>query len=278
MIGFNFEYHQPATVQDAMACCTDCSQSGKKTIFYSGGTEFLTLARVNEMAADAVIDIKGIPDCNVLRDDGEKITIGAAVSLNRLARADLFPLLSEAVRHIADHTSRNKITIGGNVNSRLMYREGLLPLLLADAEARIAGPSGERLCRLSEIVGDGKSIPREELLLQIMVDREAVERPYVFLKKTRMTKVGYPVVSVAANVENERISAAFSGLCRHPFRSEEVDRILNDPSLPDAAKVNAITGHLPTEVMDDMHASAEYRLFVLKNMLRLLTAELEVNR
>ena len=53
-------------------------------MFYSGGTEFITFARVNKLSADAVIDIKGIPECNVLEMHGDQLVIGAAVSLNKI--------------------------------------------------------------------------------------------------------------------------------------------------------------------------------------------------
>ena len=68
---------------------------------------------------------------------GDQLVIGAAVSLNRITDSKLFPLLGQTVKQIADHTSRNKITIGGNMNSELMYRESVLPLLLSDAKVNI---------------------------------------------------------------------------------------------------------------------------------------------
>ena len=116
---------------------TCLSEQGKMPCYFSGGTEFITFARVNKLNADAVIDIKGIPECNVLEIQGNQLVIGAAVSLNKITDSKLFPLLGQTVKKIADHTSRNKITIGGNINSELIYRESVLPLLLSDAKVKI---------------------------------------------------------------------------------------------------------------------------------------------
>ena len=115
-------------------------------MFYSGGTEFITFARVNKLRADAVIDIKGIPECNVLEIHGDQLVIGAAVSLNKITDSKLFPLLGQTVKQIADHTSRNKITIGGNMNSKLIYKESVLPLLLVDAKVKITEGERRRDC------------------------------------------------------------------------------------------------------------------------------------
>ena len=91
-----------------------------------GGTEFITFARTNKKKPDVVIDIKGIPECMRLEVIGDELIIGAAVSLTTIVESNLFPLLGETLQRIADHTSRNKITIGGNLNSHFIYREGIL--------------------------------------------------------------------------------------------------------------------------------------------------------
>ncbi|MET3574489.1 FAD binding domain-containing protein [Bhargavaea ullalensis] len=275
MIGFNFDYHRPGTPEEALSCFRESTGQGLQTVFYSGGTEFLTHARTGEISAGAVIDIKDIPECRELQWDGEILMIGAALTLNELAGSGEYPLLALAAKGVADHTSRNKITIGGNVNSRLPYREALLPLLLADAAAKVAGPEGERTLPLSELVGQGGRLPSGELLLQILVSRRAVERPHFFRKKTRMTKVGYPLVSLAADREGSRISGAFSGLCGQPFRLAQVDEVLSDKSLTPEAQAAEIRSLLPTAVTADQYASAEYRLFVLGRMLHELAEEWE---
>ena len=76
---------------------------------------------------------------------GQSISDWGGGSLNKITDSKLFPLLGQTVKQIADHTSRNKITIGGNMNSELIYTESVLPLLLVDAKVKITKGSKKRL-------------------------------------------------------------------------------------------------------------------------------------
>lgn len=267
MIAFDFNYYKPSTIAEALETYVTATNLRKKVIYYSGGTEFITFARTNKMHADVVIDIKGIPECNVCEIQEGQLIIGAAISLNKLVETNLFPLLSETVKQIANHTSRNKITIGGNINSQLIYREGVLPFLVADAKVKIAVQGEEKIVPLKKIFDRQMTLDEGAFLVQIIVDSSYVDFPFFGLKRTRMTKVGYPVVSVAALLKENRIRVAFSGLCGFPFRSIKVEAIVNDDSLAVSERIEQIASHLPAPVVDDLHASAAYREFVLKNLL-----------
>ena len=265
MIAFDFEYHKPASITEAIETFDAIHAQGKKAFLFSGGTEFITFSRVNKISADAVIDIKGIPECNVLEIQDNELIIGAAVSLNKITQSNLFPLLGQAVKQIADHTSRNKITIGGNMNSQLIYKESLLPLLLTDAKVKIAGSTGEEIVPLEAIFNKKQS--QEEFLVQIMIDTSYLELPSISLKRTKFSKVGYPVVSLAALVKDHKIRVALSGVCNFPFRSSEIEAILNDASIEIDERVEQVLAHLPSRIVDDIQGSAAYREFVLKNIL-----------
>ncbi len=267
MIAFDFEYYKPSSMAEAIETFNMFREQGKNAMFFSGGTEFITFARVNKLSADAVIDIKGIPECNVLELHGNQLVIGAAVSLNKITDSKLFPLLGQTVKKIADHTSRNKITIGGNMNSELIYKESVLPLLLVDAKVKITKGSEEEIVSLDAVFNKEMKLNSGKFLLQIIIDTSYIDLPYVSLKRTKISKVGYPVVSVAAIVKDNRIRVAFSGVCDYPFRSVEIETIVNDSSLPVYERVEKVVAHLPSEIVDDIQGSREYRAFVLKNVL-----------
>ena len=267
MIPFDFEYYKPETMQEAVQTYEDIQKQGKSVLYYSGGTEFITFSRRNLQIADAVIDLKGIPECNVLGAQDEQLVIGSGVTLNQITESNLFPLLGEAVKKVADHTSRNKITIGGNLNSRLIYREGILPLLLSNAMVKLAGAEGETLMPLDEIFQQELQITQGQFLVQILIKKSYLNLQHFSLKKTKSTKVGYPVVSIAALVKDQKLRTAFSGICSYPFRSMEIENILNDTSLPVADRVQQAVELLPSTIVHDIQASAEYREFVFKNAL-----------
>ncbi len=267
MIPFDFAYYKPSTITEAVQTVESLYEDGKKSLFLSGGTEFITDARLNKIRTDAVIDIKGVPGCNVLDFEGDKLVIGASVPLNRISESALFPLLGDTLKKIADHTSRNKITIGGNLCSRLMYREGVLPLLLSDATVKIAGLNGEEVLPLTDVFQGQMNISSGNFLIQIIIDKSYLNLPYYTFKRTKASKIGYPLISLSALKKDDWIRLAFSGVCNYPFRSMELENVINDRNLTLEETIIESIKQLPSAVVDDMNGSAKYREFVLKNSL-----------
>jgi CO/xanthine dehydrogenase FAD-binding subunit len=164
MIPFEIVYRRPQTIDEAVAAWLSLPEG---SVFYSGGTEIVTGSRTGTYRPEAIIDVKGLPECRArgLRDsqrEGQRagtgyqaLYFGSALSLNELVLDPSFPLLSVAVRKIADHSVRNRITLGGNVAGRLPYREALLPFLAADGVAHLAGPAPSGVGRDSS--GGGSS-------------------------------------------------------------------------------------------------------------------------
>lgn len=268
MIAFDFAYYQPATLEKAIQLYQKAVSMNKKAMYYSGGTEFITFARKGNVHADVIIDIKAIPECNLLEVSDGVLIIGAAVSLNDLANANIYPLLGEIARQIADHTSRNKITIGGNLNSKLIYKETILPLLLTDAKVEIYGSQGSRSVLLKETFKEYLQLSDEDLLTQIKIPIENISMPYSFVKRTRMSKIGYPVVSIATIIKDEQLQIAMSGVCPYPFRSEKLEEILNETNGTCDERIEKALKELPTKIVDDANGSASYRRFLIKQILK----------
>src|SRR5690625_299724 len=109
MIAFDFEYFQPTTIEDANHTFLELYATGKKVMYYGGGTEFISRARRHEIHVDAIIDLKGITPCNELSKSKGEIIIGAANTLTDIIQANFFPLLTQVSRLIATNTERNKI-------------------------------------------------------------------------------------------------------------------------------------------------------------------------
>ncbi|PID14072.1 xanthine dehydrogenase [Sporosarcina sp. P34] len=276
MISFDFKYFKPSSVAETIEAYNGVHEQGEKALFISGGTEFITFARTNKIYTDAIIDSKGIPECNVLEMRDDNLVIGAAVSLNKITNSNLFPFLGATVKQIADHTSRNKITIGGNINSELIYKESILPLLLVDAKVKLAKGNDERAVLLNSVFNRKLNLSSGELLLQIIIDSSNIDLPYISLKRTKFSKVGYPVVSVAAILKDNRLRVAFSGVCGYPFRSDKIENIVNDSTIPVVNRIDQVMDNLPSSIVDDLQGSREYRAFVLKNVLLDVMEEMEM--
>ena len=271
----NFEYFKPKTIQEAVNLYHMLSMQNKNPLYYSGGTEIITLGRLNLVDPDAVIDIKGINECKAIYYRDDYLVIGAGVSLTEVEDVHAFPLLSKTVREIADRTSRNKITLGGNICGQIFYREAILPLLITDSLVGIASVSGVKYLPLSEAFNKEILLQEGEFVFQILIDRSYLTMPYVSVKKRQQWDIGYPLITVSGVKKDQEIRVAISGLCPFPFRSAEMEREMNNMQIPVEARVNNALKYVPEPVLDDVEGSREYRLFVLKNTLLDTLTELE---
>lgn len=274
MIPFDFAYYQPTSLAEAGELFAKLAGQGENPMYYSGGTEIISFSRLYQLFPRAVIDIKGIPECNIMETRDGKLVLGAAKTLSQIQEADIFPLLSWCGGRVADHTIRNKITLGGNVCSRLPYREAILALLVSDCEIIIQGQQGLRKVDLNQVFNRVLLLEPGEFVVQFVVDQALTKAPFHSMKQTSnglvdypQNRIGYPVVAAAALKKDQQIRFACSGLCNFPFRSRELETLLNQPSLPLEEKIAQGIKCLPGNIINDMEGSAGYREFVLQNML-----------
>ncbi|MDQ1146405.1 carbon-monoxide dehydrogenase medium subunit [Bacillus sp. SORGH_AS 510] len=267
MLPFDFDYFKPETLQEAVELYQYLNQQGKQPMYFSGGTELITLGRIDLAYTEAVIDIKGIPDCTIMEESGKQVLLGSTLSLTRVEERNLFPLLTKTASEVADHTARGKITLGGNICARIFYREAVLPFLLADSQLLIAGPEGEKMVMIHDVFNRQLQLDEGEFLAQIVTDNRFVTAPYFSRKRRQQWETGYPLITVAALKIAQKIRVAVSGLCPFPFRSSEVEESLNTKVLTAEGRVDRALSVLPNPILDDIEGSADYRLFVLRNIL-----------
>lgn len=275
MITFDFEYYRPTSVDQAVQLFQHLDQTGKKPRYYGGGTEIISMGRMDNISAGSVIDIKEIPECRVLEIKEDHLVIGAGVTLTRIHESNIFPLLAQTGARVADHTVQNKITLGGNLCGTIIYREAVLPLLLADAEIIVAGPQGKKALPISQIFDQRMKLQRGEMIVQVKVFKPFLSYPYIHVKRTRQDKIHYPLVTICAMQADDKIRAAFSGVCPFPFRSNEMEKELNKSSMPVEQRVDQAIELTPAGLPDDLEGSSAYRKFVMKNLLTSIVTELE---
>lgn len=261
MITGDLEYHRPSRSTDAVKVYGDLSAEGKSPVFYSGGTEIIATLREGSLTAGAIIDLKDVPECRELGVSGEWVTIGSAVTLNEVIEEGAFPLLGAVGKGFLDHTNRNKVTVGGNICSKLPYKEMSLPFLVTQSEALLAGPNGMRRVPFLDVFQGELDLSDGEILLQIAVKREDTALPWACVRKTRQAKVAYPLASVVAVRKGHDVRMAVTGVCDFPFQC--------------AAAGNG-SCHLPAEPRTDIDGSGEYRQVVLDKLTREMLGRLEV--
>lgn len=274
MISGDFAYYRPETVAEAVELSARLAALGQRTVYCSGGTEIVTLARINKLDAQAVIDLKAIAECRQLELSDQTLTVGAAVPIAQVVEANPFPLFSASAGRVADHTSRCSITVGGNICGSFFYREAVLAFLVAESQAVIVGPSGWRAESLLTVFRKSLQLAPGEFLLQLITPVAAIGQPSYSAKKTRQGYIGYPLLSIAAQRHEQDLRIAVSGLLDFPFRSPALEEVLNDKRLDWEERISQSISRLPAPIVDDSEAGAGYREFIWRNVLNDLWDEL----
>jgi CO/xanthine dehydrogenase FAD-binding subunit len=257
MINFDFDYYRPASVEEAFDLYTSLTADGKKVLYYAGGTELTTSFRKGVLRTDAVIDLKSI---EALRSyDDKHLEIGACVDLNTVG--ERVRVMSPVIDQLADHTTRNAITIGGNLCGRLPYKEVVLPLLAMDVTLQIY--NGSYIEKpLSEVFSKRLKLTNGEILCKIKIGKL---NNYVSKRLVESTNVDYPILHLlVSEVEKELfvgLSAFSSGPVYHTFNTRNIDEIIS---------------YFEKDVRDSIKGSADYKLALLKDSLNESIKELEV--
>ncbi|MCY0877501.1 MAG: FAD binding domain-containing protein [Firmicutes bacterium] len=280
MIPGPLEYYRPTRWDEARQVFQQLIQAGRTPRYALGGTELITMARTSQLSFSDVIDLKRIPEVMTQDQDGDWITWGAGLPLGRIAALDRWPVLTATVDRVADHTSREHITLGGNGFSLLPYKEAMLPFMLVDhAEATLATGAGLVTGRLPDYFDGTWRVASEDFLVSLRV-RESEVRNMRFrsFKLTRLDWIDYPLVTiVAVRHPTGEIRAAFAGWGSAPLVSAEVNRVLSDTSRSPGARAAAAIGAMPVKPLDDVHGSAAYRAFVTEYTLARMIGELEAS-
>lgn len=216
MIPFEFTYLKPDTLQEAVQAYREFALAGRSPLYYSGGSEIITMCRTGTIRPGAVIDLKGIPECGALSRGEDWLTLGAALTLNQIKESKAFPLLTLACGRIADHTNQCRITLGGNLCGTIRYREASLPLLLCDAQTVLLGPEGMKTLPFDSAFQGRMHLNPGEMVVQVQVPAWALTARCAHIKKNREREDRLPAGHRDGTVQGPDASGRVFGACAKP--------------------------------------------------------------
>lgn len=273
MIASNFSYLRPHSLSEALSAYQDATQKNKIAIYYSGGSEIITMLRKNLIKADLLIDLKLVPECNQISLSEETWTIGSCLTLNKIAEHPSFkyPLMTEVIYTIADHTVRNTLTLGGNICGKLPYRESILPLLLVDCKMVVAEIGSTRLksIPITELFNKRLKLKSGDILVAIKIPTSSLTASYARKRqeKNREWSIDYPLFHLVMTFENEKIKSAYSGVSSFPFTNSSVDEALNNFNNLIEERVDQALQAITTQIISDYLSSSEYRKAMLREAM-----------
>jgi len=129
-------------------------EHGEAVRLLMGGTDLLVRMRDGFIRPQVVVDVKHLPGmCDILYDERAGLTVGAAVTMNQVARhPDVlahYPLLAEAANSVASYQLRNRATLGGNLCNGSPAADTAPAVLVLEGNIVLYGPDPSTALRRS---------------------------------------------------------------------------------------------------------------------------------
>ncbi len=272
MIPAQFEYHAPSSLQEAIGLL---QSHGDEAKVLAGGHSLLPLLKLRFAAPGHLVDITKIPGLAGIRDEGSSIVIGALTTHQEVESSSLLreklPLLPEVVAEVADVQVRNRGTFGGSLAHADPAADIPAAALALDAEIMALGPGGSRTIRAADFFTGvlSSALGPDEILTEVRIPVPGGSTGYAYQKVPNMAS-HYAIVGVAARVTLSggtvgSAAIAVTGAAGVPYRASAAEAALAGRALDDAAfEAAAEAAANGVSALSDIHASAEYRLHLVR--------------
>ena len=268
MIPAAFEYHAPKSLEEALRLL---ERHGDEAKLLAGGHSLLPLMKLRLASPRFVIDLGKLRGMSYIREEGDKIAIGAMTTHAEVAASELLAskcsLMAETAAEIGDAQVRNRGTIGGSMAHADPAADYPAAILALDAEIVAANTGGNRTIPARDFFVDmlTTQLRPGEIVTQVRVPKLNPRIGTAYCKLAQPAS-GFAVVGVAAKIvlgtggKIESAAIGVTGLAPKPYRADSVEAALknqktSDKLFADAAK-SVADG---VEPLGDLSASGEYR-------------------
>ncbi|MFS8038445.1 FAD binding domain-containing protein [Xanthobacter sp. AM11] len=257
---YAFDYQRPAALADAAAALAADSEAK----LLAGGQTLLPTLKQRLAQPSVLVDLSRIPGLCAIEATAEGVAIGAMarhadVAASAIVRAAI-PALADLAGQIGDVAVRNRGTLGGslaNDDPTADYPAAVLALNAIVVTDRRGIAAADFFRGLFETaLAEGEIITR---VLFPQVERAA----YAKFRNpaSRYAMAGVFVAKTAAEVRVAVTGAGQSGV----FLWEEAGDVLTSDFSPAAVAALSLD---PSDLMSDLHGSAEYRAQLVKVMAK----------
>lgn len=273
-----FELLEPRSVEEA---CQFLSRYGEEAKVLAGGTALVKLMKKRLVHPSYLVDMKGIPGLNHIRQDEYGLKIGALTTLSEVETSVLvqqrFRAVSEMVHTIGSVQIRNVGTLVGN----LCFGDPAsdpAPLLIALGATLKIGNLGEgKIFPLEGFFRDfyQTALRPDEIVEEIQIPSFPKYSGAVYLRHA--TRAGFDPaivgVAVVLSLDDKKevcqdAKIVLGGVASTPLHVKTVEDLLKGKAIADSlitkAAVDASKGIDPIQ---DVRASADYRREMIKVFL-----------
>ena len=196
-------FEQPKTAEAAAALLAGTLGLAK---VLSGGTDLMVFMRSGNIKPELVLDVKSIPEMNMITFEDHGCRFGAAVScmalLDNKKFAQMWPGVIDSANLIGPVQVRGRATFAGNLCTASPAADTVPAMIAAGAIANVVGPNGRREVPIENIcTGPGKtSLEKGELIVSFFLPKRADHSGDAYLRFTPRTEMDIAVVSVGLSL------------------------------------------------------------------------------
>ena len=270
----SFKYLAPNSAEEAL---TLLARHGNSAKILAGGQSLVPILNFRLGAYDYLIDINRAKDLAYIRVADGWLNIGPLTRQREIETSALVreaaPLLSEVTRHIAHLPIRTRGTIGGSLAHADPAAEDPAAMLALDAEFDVRGRNLRIIKAKDFFVGPLQTaLADDELLVNIRIPVMGARASYAFEEVSRrrgdFAIVGVAVVLAWAGERIEKARIAACGMEAGAVRFTAAEQVLEGSSpsserIAEAAECAAAAA----APQDDLHATAEYRLHLVRQLV-----------
>jgi aerobic carbon-monoxide dehydrogenase medium subunit len=276
MIPAEFDYVKATSVESAVAAL---AEHGDEAKVLGGGQSLLPLLRLRLSYPTVVVDVCTVDEMRGVRDDGDRLVIGAMTTHDEVLRDELVrthvPLLTETTETVADPAVRHKGTFGGALAHADPAGDLAAVAVALDATMTIAGPNGRRQVAASDFFVDylQSVLEPDEVLVEVSLPKLG-DAWGVHYEKFHRVAQAWAIVGVAAAVrrENGSIAEARVGLTNMgstPVRARATeDALAGAPAEAGAIAAAAAKAADGTDPPNDLNGKADYRTHLAQVLTR----------
>jgi carbon-monoxide dehydrogenase medium subunit len=274
-----FEYRKVGSLEEAFRLL---QEYGEKAKILAGGTDLFIRMRNQNLQAEILIDLKGIPGMDqVSYDPAAGLRIGALASIHRLETSSLlkekFGVIAQGAASLGSYQIRCRATVGGNICNASPAADMIPGLISLGAKLKIAGPNGERILPLEGFfAGPGRTNFRTgEILTGVQVPPLPGPTGFHYTKHSIRKAMDLAVVGVAVTLSLnpprdrfEEVKIALGAVSPVPMRAITAENCLKGQKLDEGIISRAaLLASEEVQPVTDIRASGEYR----REMVRVLT-------
>lgn len=260
----------------------------KGAAIIAGGTDYYPARAGKPLRGpgqEHVLDISAVSEMRGIVELSDCHRIGALTTWTEIADARLpryFDGLRAAARQVGGRQIQNRGTIGGNLCNASPAADGVPALLSMDALVEVASERGHRRLPVSDFIRGPRRIDLspDEALVAVLVPKRSPNSLGGFFKlgSRRYLVISMVMAGVVLDVEEGRIGSArvAVGACspvavRLPGLEAALLGHAVDPSIAHLAQAEHFAMLSP---IDDMRASADYRMAAARIAVKRLLAHL----